>query len=514
MIQTDAPINPGNSGGPLLDDTGRVIGVNSQIATAGSSGNIGIGFAVPSNTIRQVTPKLIKGQTIARAVPGRADPARLRRDPRRRRGQLGRPRRPRRRHPQPGRRDRPHRRQAGPRPRGRRARPSRRTSPATRSRSSCASSAGTSQTVKVRLGTPPPHAVSFASPLVLLALLALPALVAALRGRRARAGARGRDVLQPGARGGRRRPGAPGCRRHIPFAIVALAIAALVVAAARPQRTVAVPVERASIMLATDISGSMQATDVKPSRLVAAQRAAIAFIARVPKRVNVGVMQFSGRAAVLQSPTKDRDAVRAAVGRLTPRGGTATGEAIATALRALKQPAGINGKRPPGRDLLLIRRRVDARASSRSPPPSRPRRQKIPIYTVALGTASGTITVKRKDGSTETRRVPPDPQHAAPGRARLGRAVLHRGRRQGPRRDLQEARLPARAQAASSTRSARRSPAARCCCCCSAPAPPCASSAASSDVTRRPTDPCPTSPRSPSSPATRPAPRSRRPCTR
>ncbi|MDP9347320.1 MAG: trypsin-like peptidase domain-containing protein, partial [Actinomycetota bacterium] len=70
VIQTDAPINPGNSGGPLLDDTGRVIGINSQIATAGSNGNIGIGFAAPSNTIRQVVPKLIKGQKIARPYLG------------------------------------------------------------------------------------------------------------------------------------------------------------------------------------------------------------------------------------------------------------------------------------------------------------------------------------------------------------------------------------------------------------------------------------------------------------
>ncbi len=70
VIQTDAPINPGNSGGPLLDDTGRVIGINSQIATAGSQGNIGIGFAVPSNTIRQVVPKLVKGEKIARPYLG------------------------------------------------------------------------------------------------------------------------------------------------------------------------------------------------------------------------------------------------------------------------------------------------------------------------------------------------------------------------------------------------------------------------------------------------------------
>jgi putative serine protease PepD len=70
VIQTDAPINPGNSGGPLLDDRGRVIGVNSQIATAGSQGNVGIGFAVPSNTIRDIVPKLQRGQSIRRAYLG------------------------------------------------------------------------------------------------------------------------------------------------------------------------------------------------------------------------------------------------------------------------------------------------------------------------------------------------------------------------------------------------------------------------------------------------------------
>jgi putative serine protease PepD len=71
VIQTDAPINPGNSGGPLLDDSGRVIGVNSQIATGGAgSGNVGIGFAVPSNTVREVVPRLERGERIARPYLG------------------------------------------------------------------------------------------------------------------------------------------------------------------------------------------------------------------------------------------------------------------------------------------------------------------------------------------------------------------------------------------------------------------------------------------------------------
>ena len=71
MIQTDAPINPGNSGGPLLDARGRVVGVNSQIATGGASGgNVGIGFAVPANTVREVLPALIRGETIERPYIG------------------------------------------------------------------------------------------------------------------------------------------------------------------------------------------------------------------------------------------------------------------------------------------------------------------------------------------------------------------------------------------------------------------------------------------------------------
>jgi putative serine protease PepD len=71
VIQTDAPINPGNSGGPLLDAAGRVIGVNSQIATGGASqGNVGIGFAVPANTVRDVIPRLERGETIRRAYIG------------------------------------------------------------------------------------------------------------------------------------------------------------------------------------------------------------------------------------------------------------------------------------------------------------------------------------------------------------------------------------------------------------------------------------------------------------
>ena len=92
VIQTDAPINPGNSGGPLLDAKGRVIGVNSQIASQ-SGGSVGIGFAVPSNTVRDVIPRLERGETIKRAYLGVSTGRRLgRRDRRRRCPPAARPR--------------------------------------------------------------------------------------------------------------------------------------------------------------------------------------------------------------------------------------------------------------------------------------------------------------------------------------------------------------------------------------------------------------------------------------
>ena len=132
VIQTDAPINPGNSGGPLIDARGRVIGVNSQIATAGAQGSVGIGFAVPSNTVRDVVPKLRDGVDDPAPLPRRDHLAGARH---RRGGRVGRarlarrPRGPARRRGR--RRDRGHRGALGRRPRGRDARRSRTASRAT-----------------------------------------------------------------------------------------------------------------------------------------------------------------------------------------------------------------------------------------------------------------------------------------------------------------------------------------------------------------------------------------------
>jgi Ca-activated chloride channel family protein len=251
--------------------------------------------------------------------------------------------------------------------------------------------------------------MSFGSPLVLVALLLVPALVVwYLRAHRRRdraAAAFATPALMASVA-----PRRPGWRRHAPMVAFALAAVVLVVAAARPERTIAVPVERAAIMLVTDVSGSMQATDVKPSRLVAARRAGRQFVEDVPSGVNVGVMAFNGRPRVLQSPTPEREDVFAALARLTPSGGTATGDAIVSAMRTLRTP-GANGRRPPPSAIVLLSDGASTKGKDPVQAAQEARRARIPVYTVALGTPDGTIQVPRPGGAggTETRRVPPDP---------------------------------------------------------------------------------------------------------
>jgi Ca-activated chloride channel homolog len=253
--------------------------------------------------------------------------------------------------------------------------------------------------------------MSFASPAILVALLALPVLavlyVGEQRRRRSAAAAFATPALQPSVA-----PRRPRWRRHAPMAALALALALLVVAAAKPQRTVAVPVERASVMLATDISGSMTATDIQPSRLVAAKRAARRFVDEVPDRLNVGLVAFNSTPRVLQSPTRDRVVVKAAIDSMESSGGTATGEAIATATSALRRTAG-PGERPPPAAILLL---SDGKSTSGRDAAAAARaaaRLKVPVYTVVLGTDQGTITVPRDGGGTATRPVPPDAESLA-----------------------------------------------------------------------------------------------------
>jgi len=251
--------------------------------------------------------------------------------------------------------------------------------------------------------------VSFASPLVLLALLVVPFAIARYiageRARRRRAQAFASPRMMPSVA-----PAQPRWRRHVPLVLYGVALAILIVAAARPRTTIAVPVEQATVMLVTDVSGSMEAVDVKPSRLSAARDAAATFARGVPHGVRIGVMAFNQHPRTLQPPTADRGAVNAALAQLVSSGGTATGDALDGALTILERQPGINGRRPPAAIVLLS----DGKSTQGEDPlamAARAARLHIPIYTVALGTPSGTIRVPRPGGASglETRQVPPDP---------------------------------------------------------------------------------------------------------
>src|SRR5688572_27250805 len=131
-------------------------------------------------------------------------------------------------------------------------------------------------------------------------------------------------------------------RRHIPPALFLLALAAMLLAAARPLAVVMLPSNQQTIILAMDVSGSMRAADVLPNRLVAAQEAAKSFLKELPRHVKVGVVAFAGSAQVAQLPTTNRDDLVAAIDSFQLQRATATGNAIVVSLATLFPDAGID----------------------------------------------------------------------------------------------------------------------------------------------------------------------------
>ena len=248
-------------------------------------------------------------------------------------------------------------------------------------------------------------AISFQAPLFLLGLLAVPLLAAALVLERRR---RRRYVVRFPATGTVRAVlgSTPAWRRHVPAVLFIVALAALIVGLARPQRTVAVAVDKASVMLVLDVSGSMQATDVQPSRLDAARDAAKAFVDKVPDRLQVGVVAYRAVVDTVQKPTEDRDQVRRVLDGLVAEGGTATGDALIAALGQLEKVKGRNGRRAPAVIVLLS----DGRTTEGTDPleaAARARKLRIPIYTVALGAEGASIPSPSGFGRIP---VPPDPE--------------------------------------------------------------------------------------------------------
>jgi len=127
----------------------------------------------------------------------------------------------------------------------------------------------------------------------------------------------------------------PGIKRHIPPALFILAVAAMLFAMARPQSVVTLPSEEGTVILAIDVSGSMQAEDIRPNRMEAAKAAAMTFVDKQSASARIGVVSFSDNAAIVQAPTDDKEAVKAAISRLRPQRGTAIGRGILTSLEAI-----------------------------------------------------------------------------------------------------------------------------------------------------------------------------------
>ncbi|MCU1357728.1 MAG: hypothetical protein JWM89_3146 [Acidimicrobiales bacterium] len=192
-------------------------------------------------------------------------------------------------------------------------------------------------------------------------------------------------------------PKRPGWRRHLPAALLLVALAGMVGAYAKPARLHRVPRERATIIVAIDTSLSMEATDVAPTRLAAAKTAAKGFLDILPPRLNVGLVTFNGVAQIRVPPTRDREQVRAAIDQLRLGERTAIGEAIYASLDAIHSAPGAKGSDPvPARIVLMsdgetTSGRPDAQAAAAA------KKAKVPVSTISFGTKDGTINIPGQD---------------------------------------------------------------------------------------------------------------------
>lgn len=239
----------------------------------------------------------------------------------------------------------------------------------------------------------PPTAVfalSFVDPgwlLLLLAPVALLAVYVVLQQRRPEYAVRftNLELLDKVA------PKRPGWRRHVTAGVFLLALAALIVAVARPTRDVQVPVERATVVMAIDTSLSMEATDVAPSRLEAAQEAANRFVELLPPSINLGLVTFNGTAQVAVAPTTDRDAVRRAVDGLELGESTATGDAIFASLDAIESMPDEGTDEPVPARIVLMSDGTRTVGRSEGEASAAAIEADVPVSTIAFGTPNGTI---------------------------------------------------------------------------------------------------------------------------
>jgi Ca-activated chloride channel homolog len=272
--------------------------------------------------------------------------------------------------------------------------------------------------------------VTFERPLLLLTLLLVPlaiALYVFAERRRMRYAVRFTNVdVLAGVMRGRI------WRQYVPLVLFLLALTALCIGMARPQRTTLVAKDRATVILVVDVSRSMESTDVKPTRIGAATKAVRVFLDKVPDRLQVGLIAFAGDPAVAAPPTTDHDLVRQALNTLQwypSFGGTAIGDALAEAVRLGQEAVGGgNGNlasvttAPPGRThgLVSILFLSDGAQTRGQLLPmegaDRAKQAGIPVYTVALGTMNGTLQFGGGGGS-------PNPPQGFPNNFGFGRRV-------------------------------------------------------------------------------------------
>jgi Ca-activated chloride channel family protein len=187
-------------------------------------------------------------------------------------------------------------------------------------------------------------------------------------------------------------------RRHLAVALSLLSLVTLTAAFARPSTQIDVPRERATVVIVIDASQSMQATDVAPNRLAAAKAAAIEFVESIPDKYNVSVVSMAGNSSILVPPTLAHNTVENAINSIQLQDGTAIGEGIYTAMRALQQ-APKDPNKPdsvaPGAIVLLT---DGSNTAGRAPmqAAAEARNAKVPIYTIAYGTENGYVDLDGK----------------------------------------------------------------------------------------------------------------------
>ncbi|MBF6331223.1 VWA domain-containing protein [Nocardia transvalensis] len=213
-------------------------------------------------------------------------------------------------------------------------------------------------------------------------------------------------------------PKRPSAWRHVPVALLLVGLALLTVAAAGPQAAKKVPRNRATVMLVIDVSLSMEATDVPPSRIQVAKKAGKEFVDELPGGLNIGLVAFAGTASVLVSPTTNHEAMKAAIDNLKLSERTATGEGIASALQAIDTLGAVLGgaqQPPPARIVLMSDGKQTVPDFEDYDNPrhefvqARIAKQKnIPISTISFGTRWGRVDIPLPDGGTHGQEVPVD----------------------------------------------------------------------------------------------------------